>query len=117
MSGRKDRDIFRVCEGPVILCSLYAHEKCQVAERRRSPTPRPWRPLSSGDVIAGPLYGEEGIVFADCDLRRNLHAKRWFDAVGHYSREDVLARGFAGDGDGIAPASASPVSEPADGTG
>ena len=45
---------------------------------------------SSGEVIAGPLYGEEGIVDADCDLRRGLHAKRWFDAVGHYSREDVL---------------------------
>ncbi len=44
-----------------------------------------------GEVIAGPLYGEEGIVVADCDLRRGLHAKRWFDAVGHYSREDVLA--------------------------
>jgi nitrilase len=44
-----------------------------------------------GEVIAGPLYDEEGIVIADCDLRRGLHAKRWFDAVGHYSREDVLA--------------------------
>jgi nitrilase len=44
-----------------------------------------------GEVIAGPLYGEEGIVVADCDLRRGLHAKRWFDSVGHYSREDVLA--------------------------
>ena len=44
-----------------------------------------------GDVIAGPLYGEEGIVVADCDLREGLHAKRWFDAVGHYSRQDVLA--------------------------
>jgi predicted amidohydrolase len=44
-----------------------------------------------GEVIAGPLYGEEGIVTADCDLRRGLHAKRWFDAVGHYSREEVLA--------------------------
>ena len=43
-----------------------------------------------GNVIAGPLYGEEGIVLADCDLRSTLHAKRWFDAVGHYSREDVL---------------------------
>jgi predicted amidohydrolase len=37
-----------------------------------------------GEVIAGPLYGEEGMVVADCDLRRGLHAKRWFDAVGHY---------------------------------
>ncbi|HZG36424.1 MAG TPA: carbon-nitrogen hydrolase family protein [Gaiellaceae bacterium] len=44
-----------------------------------------------GEVIAGPLYGEEGIVVADCDLRRGLHAKRWFDAVGHYGRGDVLA--------------------------
>ena len=43
-----------------------------------------------GEVIGGPLYGEEGIVLADCDLRRGLHAKRWFDSVGHYSREDVL---------------------------
>ncbi len=45
---------------------------------------------SSGDVIAGPLYDQEGIVEADCDLRRGLHAKRWFDSVGHYSRADVL---------------------------
>ena len=43
-----------------------------------------------GEVIAGPLYDEEGMVVADCDLRRGLHAKRWFDAVGHYSRTDVL---------------------------
>jgi nitrilase len=61
-----------------------------------------------GKVIAGPLYGEEGIVAADCDLREGLHAKRWFDAVGHYSRADVLApnapaqapgAGAGGDGD------------------
>jgi nitrilase len=45
---------------------------------------------TEGDVIAGPLYDEEGIVTADCDLRQGLHAKRWFDSVGHYSREDVL---------------------------
>jgi len=50
-----------------------------------------------GDVIAGPLYGEEGMVLADCDLREGLHAKRWFDAVGHYSREDALARWLPGD--------------------
>jgi predicted amidohydrolase len=46
---------------------------------------------TAGDVIAGPLYGEEGILTADCDLRVGLHAKRWFDAVGHYSRTDVLS--------------------------
>jgi nitrilase len=43
-----------------------------------------------GEVIAGPLYGEEGIVYADCDLKAGFAAKRWFDSVGHYSREDVL---------------------------
>jgi nitrilase len=46
---------------------------------------------SWGEVIAGPLYGEEGMLVADCDLRAGLHAKRWFDVVGHYSRADVLA--------------------------
>jgi hypothetical protein len=45
---------------------------------------------TEGEVIAGPLYDREGILGADCDLRVGLHAKRWFDAVGHYSREDVL---------------------------
>ena len=44
-----------------------------------------------GDVIAGPLYDEEGIVTADCDLREALHAKRYFDVAGHYSRADALA--------------------------
>ena len=45
---------------------------------------------TGGTIIAGPLYDHEGMVVADCDLRQGLHAKRWFDAVGHYSREDVL---------------------------
>ena len=44
----------------------------------------------TGDVIAGPLYDEEGIVVGDCDLRHALHAKRYFDVAGHYSRADVL---------------------------
>jgi nitrilase len=59
---------------------------------------------TQGDVIAGPLYGEEGLVIADCDLRRGLHAKRWFDAVGHYSREDVLTERVV-----PGPASAGPA--------
>src|SRR3954452_20632882 len=45
---------------------------------------------NDGDVIAGPLYDQEGMVLADCDLRVGLHAKRFFDSVGHYGREDVL---------------------------
>jgi nitrilase len=45
---------------------------------------------SSRKVIAGPLADEEGILVAECDLRGSLRSKQWFDAVGHYSREDVL---------------------------
>jgi predicted amidohydrolase len=59
-----------------------------------------------GEVIAGPLYDREGIVLADCDLRRGLHAKRWFDAVGHYSGEAAL---------GTAERPAPVVPSPADG--
>jgi nitrilase len=44
-----------------------------------------------GGILAGPVYDEETVLVADCDLRAGLHAKRWFDAVGHYSRTDVLA--------------------------
>jgi nitrilase len=67
---------------------------------------------SWGEVIAGPLYGEEGIVTADCDLRQGLHAKRWFDAVGHYSRGDVLAP--VAPGPAVAP---PPPVPPAEGNG
>lgn len=42
-----------------------------------------------GEVIAGPLYDEEGIVIAEIDLKVGLHAKRWFDVVGHYKRIDL----------------------------
>jgi nitrilase len=48
---------------------------------------------TGGEIIAGPLYDQEGIVTAACDLRAGLHAKRWFDAVGHYGREEVLRPG------------------------
>ena len=44
-----------------------------------------------GDILAGPLYDTEGILTVDCDLRDALHAKRYFDVVGHYGRADVLA--------------------------
>jgi nitrilase len=43
-----------------------------------------------GDVLAGPLYGEEGILFADLDLGEVARGKIDFDAVGHYARPDVF---------------------------
>jgi nitrilase len=61
-----------------------------------------------GELLAGPLYDAEGILIADCDLRAGLHAKRWFDAIGHYSREEVLAP-LLGGGHGPAPAADVPA--------
>jgi nitrilase len=44
-----------------------------------------------GDVIAGPLRDQEGILVADCDLATGLHARRIFDVTGHYGRTDVFS--------------------------
>jgi nitrilase len=67
-----------------------------------------------GEVVAGPLYDREGIVTAECDLRRGLHAKRWFDAAGHYSREDVLLPQDGSSSNSISPTTtSSPGSKPA----
>ena len=43
-----------------------------------------------GDVLAGPLTGEEGIVYAEIDTRAARASRQQFDPVGHYSRSDVL---------------------------
>jgi nitrilase len=43
-----------------------------------------------GEILAGPLVGEEGILFADLDLGAARAARRMFDPVGHYSRPDVF---------------------------
>jgi nitrilase len=43
-----------------------------------------------GQIIAGPLNAEEGILYADIDLNQIIEAKRMFDVVGHYSRNDVF---------------------------
>jgi nitrilase len=43
-----------------------------------------------GEVIAGPLYGKEGILYADLDLSEIARGKFDFDVVGHYARPDVF---------------------------
>lgn len=43
-----------------------------------------------GQIIAGPLESEEGILYADINLNLITEAKRMFDVVGHYSRPDVF---------------------------
>jgi nitrilase len=43
-----------------------------------------------GEILAGPLEGTEGIVYAEIDTRRARASRRLFDPVGHYARPDVL---------------------------
>lgn len=43
-----------------------------------------------GEVVAGPLYDQEGILFAELDLGEIVRGKVDFDVVGHYSRPDVF---------------------------
>jgi nitrilase len=43
-----------------------------------------------GEVLAGPLYDQEGMLFADLDLSEIVRSKLDFDVVGHYARPDVF---------------------------
>ncbi len=43
-----------------------------------------------GRVIAGPLFDQEGILYANLDLAEVVQGKFDFDAVGHYARPDVF---------------------------
>ena len=43
-----------------------------------------------GDIVAGPMRNEEGILFCEADCRRVGSAKRALDVAGHYSRPDIF---------------------------
>ncbi len=43
-----------------------------------------------GTYLAGPLYGEEGILYAELDPQRLDEERQRFDPAGHYHRPDVL---------------------------
>ena len=44
-----------------------------------------------GTVLAGPLYGQEGILYADIDLDQRTRSHLDLDVVGHYARPDVFS--------------------------
>lgn len=44
-----------------------------------------------GEVIAGPVYDEKTILFAELDRETLVKSKLDFDAVGHYARPDVFS--------------------------
>jgi nitrilase len=43
-----------------------------------------------GEVLAGPLYDKEGILYAELDMAEVVRGKFDFDVVGHYARPDVF---------------------------
>src|SRR5690242_15858999 len=43
-----------------------------------------------GSYLAGPLWNEEGILYADLDPQKLYEARQRFDPGGHYHRPDVL---------------------------
>ncbi|WP_421978479.1 carbon-nitrogen hydrolase family protein [Roseivirga seohaensis] len=45
----------------------------------------------SGEVLAGPLWDEEGMLTAEIDINEVIKSKLDFDPVGHYARNDVFS--------------------------
>ncbi len=45
----------------------------------------------NGSYLAGPLYDEEGILYADLDPQILFEERQRFDPAGHYNRPDVFA--------------------------
>ena len=43
-----------------------------------------------GSILAGPLIGESGILYAEVDRATVARSRMQFDAVGHYARNDIL---------------------------
>jgi nitrilase len=44
-----------------------------------------------GSYLAGPLYDDEGILYAELDPARLFEERQRFDPAGHYHRPDVLS--------------------------
>ena len=43
-----------------------------------------------GEIIAGPMREEAGIMYCDIDLEKVTQARRALDVAGHYSRPDIF---------------------------
>lgn len=43
-----------------------------------------------GEILGGPVFGEETLLFADLDARDIARGKMDFDVAGHYARPDIF---------------------------
>lgn len=83
----------------VIGCNQYftksdfpEHLQTELAEDRPEVLSRGGSVIVSplGEILAGPLYGEEGILTAEVDLDELVRSRMDFDVTGHYSRTDIF---------------------------
>jgi nitrilase len=47
-------------------------------------------PATDREYLAGPVYAEETILYADLDLEKVVEGKHSFDVAGHYARPDIF---------------------------
>ena len=45
----------------------------------------------NGEVLAGPLYNEEGLLTTDFDPGEVIRSRMDFDVIGHYARDDIFS--------------------------
>jgi nitrilase len=88
------------CEGRcfVLSCNQYAQLKNYPKNYRKEIDPK--RKILSrggsviisplGKILAGPLFDQEGIIFAELDMAETVKGKMDFAPVGHYSRPDIF---------------------------
>ncbi|MDA0329743.1 MAG: carbon-nitrogen hydrolase family protein [Gemmatimonadetes bacterium] len=84
----------------VLGCNQYVHRDMYPADLETRDELEAWPETLSaggssiygplGELLAGPLWNEEGIVFADLDMTAIPRAKFDFDVMGHYARPDVF---------------------------
>ena len=43
-----------------------------------------------GEIVAGPMRQQSGILYCDIDLEKVTNARRALDVAGHYSRPDIF---------------------------
>lgn len=60
------------------------------ATLREAPAPASMILGPTGDPIAEPLVGAEGIVYADIDVTESIELKQAHDVVGYYQRFDIF---------------------------
>ena len=82
-------------------CFVIVAREVMSAERLPAGTPLAEEPIweatggsaiiaPNGKYLAGPVSGEETILYAEIDVAETIESKRWVDSAGHYSRPDVF---------------------------